>query len=143
MSLEMSPAYAGFPGGQSCQAYNESAFRYFLAVDRWRAERSHRSVILVLASLRQGPGRNALLSPTLAAAMFAGLADGVREVDFIGWHREGRIAGAVLAQGAYVPHELRRAVGDKIRAALEKALPANQANHLHVRAVRLGARRER
>ena len=34
--------------------------------------------------------------------MFAGLAAVVREVDFLGWYRQDRVAGAVLAQ-ARVP----------------------------------------
>ena len=85
MALESIPAYTGFRGGPVGQAYNEAAFRYFLDADRRRVERSGRSIILVLASIRQSPGRAARLPDATAAAFFAGLAAGVREVDFVGW----------------------------------------------------------
>ena len=62
MALEPIPAYSGFRGGQIGQAYNEAAFRYFLAVDRLRAERMQRSILLVLASIRPTPGRSAHLT---------------------------------------------------------------------------------
>jgi hypothetical protein len=35
--------------------------------------------------------------------VFAGLSKALRETDFIGWYREGRVAGAVLAQHADSP----------------------------------------
>ena len=140
MALESVPAYAGFPGGQIGQAYNEAAFRYFLDVDRWRAERSQRSLMLVLASVRQEPGRSAPLTHATAEDIFEGLASGVREVDFIGWYHEGRVAGAVLAQGGRVSDELPGAVAERILGALQRSLPANRAAKLHVRVVRLGGK---
>ena len=57
MALELIPGYSGLRGGPIGQAYNEAAFRYFLAVDRLRAERMQRSILLVLASMRPTPGR--------------------------------------------------------------------------------------
>ena len=68
MALESIPAYTGFRGGPVGQAYNEAAFRYFLDADRRRVERSGRSIILVLASIRQSPGRAARLPDATAAA---------------------------------------------------------------------------
>ncbi len=138
MALESIPAHSGFRGGHIGQAYNEAAFRYFLAVDRWRAQRSQRSIILVLASVRQSPGRNLHLTHAAAAAMFAGLAASVREVDFVGWYRKGRVAGAVLAQAAGAPDQLRQLIGRRVLAALEQHLPAAYARRLHLRIVRLG-----
>ena len=46
------------------------------------------------------PGRRAKLTDATAAALFRGLGASVREVDFVGWYREGQVAAAVLAQGA-------------------------------------------
>ena len=138
MALESVPAYSGFNGGHIGQAYNETAFRYFLSVDRWRVERSRRSIMLLLTSVRMGPGRNLHLSNTQAAAMFAGLAASVREVDFVGWYREGRVAGAVLAHGAGAPDHLRQLIGRRVLAALQQRLPAACARRLHLRIVRLG-----
>ena len=143
MALESIPAYSGFRSGPAGQAYNEAAFRYFLDADRRRVERSGRSIILVLASIRPSPGRTALLSDRVAAALFAGLAAGVREVDFIGWYREGRIAGAVLPQAIAPSRELRDLVGRRIFSSLEKCLSADRARHLHVRVVRLDGKDQR
>ena len=61
MALDSIPGLSGLLPGAFGQAYNEAAFRYFLAVDRLRAERSQRVVILVLASVRRAPGRSATL----------------------------------------------------------------------------------
>jgi hypothetical protein len=138
MAFDSIPAYSGFRGGPIGQAYNEAAFRYFLAVDRWRAERSQSSIILVLTSVRQGPGRNVHLTNAAAAAMFAGLAASVREVDFVGWYRKGRVAGAVLAQGAGAPDQLRQLIGTRVLAVLKQRLPSACARQLHLRIVRLG-----
>jgi hypothetical protein len=120
------------------QAYNEAAFRYFLAVDRLRAERMERSILLVLASIRPTPGRCAQLAQPTAAAMFAGLAAGVREVDFLGWYRQGRVAGAVLAQAACLSDQQAGRVGERIRAAIRKEVRDDRGPFVHVRVVRLG-----
>src|SRR5947207_1337856 len=98
MALESIPAFCGFRGGRVGQAYNEAAFRLFLSVDRWRAEHSTRSLLLVLVTVRPSSDRQAKLTDATAAAIFSGLGSCVREVDFVGWYREGRVAAAVLPQ---------------------------------------------
>ena len=87
--LDSIPVRSRFRSGQVGQAYNEAAFRHFLAVDRPRAERSQRFLYLVLVAVRQSPGRRAKLTDATAAALFRGLGASVREVDFVGWYREG------------------------------------------------------
>jgi hypothetical protein len=138
MALEPTPAYSGLRAGPIGQAYNEAAFRYFLGVDRVRAERMRRSILLVLASMRQTPGRCAPLSDATAAAIFAGLGAGVREVDFVGWYRQGRVAGAVLAQAAYLPDSQAGGVRERILAAISKEIHDARAASMRVRVVRLG-----
>ena len=137
MELNVTPAYTGFRAGQIGQAYNQAAFRYFLAVDRLRAERSQRPVILVLACVREAPGRSAQLTQSTAAVIFAALAASVREVDFVGWFHEGRVAGAVLAQGAGA-QDRRTTVSHRILATLRTSLPPDCAGKVHVRVIRLG-----
>jgi hypothetical protein len=137
MALQSAPAYSGFRSHQIGQAYNEAAFRYFLGVDRLRAERSRRPLILALASLREAPGRSALLTHDTAAVIFDGLAASVREVDFVGWFREGRVAGAVLAQGAGAADE-RAAISKRILVTLRTSLPRDRSANVHLRVVRLG-----
>ena len=122
-------------------AYNEAAFRYFLASDRSRAARSRRVVILVLASVRASDGRSATLNQNTAVALFTGLAACVREVDFVGWFYEGRVGGAVLTQGDGSIYD-RAAISSRILTTLRASLPADTAKHLKVRVIRLGGRTE-
>ena len=140
MTLDSIPIHSGVRRGQVCHAYNEEAFRYFLAVERARAERSRRFLYLALVAMRRGPGRRrAHLTEPTAAALFQGLSMSVREVDFIGWYREGQVAAAVLAQGPK-PSEAGAAplIAERIVAELKKRLSAAESKTLRVRIVKLG-----
>jgi len=143
MASESIPAYSRFPGRPVGHAYNEAAFHYFLAADRSRVEHSRRSMILVLASLRQSPGRNELLTDAIASALFAGLSASVREIDFIGWYRQDRIAGAVLPQGQVSRAEIRALILHRILTSLRSSLPEHATRQLHVRVVRFGRKEGR
>jgi len=140
MELESIPAYSGFRGGQVGQPYNEAAFWHFLDVDRRRAERSTRSLLLVLVAVRQSAGRSAKLTDATAAALFRGLDACVREVDFVGWYWEGHVAAAVLPQGVKAAGEVTHLVAERVLRALKKLLPAEQSRNVRVRVVRLGGR---
>lgn len=138
MALELIPAYSGLRAGLIGQAYNEAAFRHFLAIDRLRAERRQHSMLLVLASIRPTPGRCAHLTRSTAAAMFAGLAAGVREVDFLGWYWQGRVAGAGLAQAVDLSEQQAGCVGERILTAIRREVDDGRGPFVHVRVVRLG-----
>ena len=49
--------------GRLGQAYNEEAFRYFLAIERKRAERSHRTFLLLLVDVKKA-ARDAQAHPS-------------------------------------------------------------------------------
>ena len=53
------------------QAYNEEAFRYFLAIERKRAERSRRSILLLLIDMKKQPGMSGRIPPVVAARIFS------------------------------------------------------------------------
>jgi hypothetical protein len=139
MPLDSTPGYCTVLSAVT-QAYNEAAFRHFLAVDRRRAARSARSLLLVLATVRTGADRGDILTDSTAAVLFEGLRASVREVDFVGWYRTGRVAAAVLTQGAKAADVAPRLIEDRMLGALKKRLPADQEQHLRVRVVRLGGR---
>src|SRR4029077_9558004 len=82
--------------GRLGQAYNEEAFRYFLEIERKRAARARRPVLLLLLDLKEQPAAH--MDPILAGKLFSGLWICLRETDVIGWYREDRVAGAVLTQ---------------------------------------------
>ena len=143
MAIESIPAPSGFRVGPTVHAYNEAAFRYFLEADRKRVDRLERSIILLLVSVRREPGRSAPLKDATASALLAGLGAAVREVDFVGWYRHGRIAGAVLPQPPGTPRELRDVIAKRILTSLRKFVPAVDARHLHVRVVYLDGKEQR
>ena len=135
--IEAIPGYSGFRSGHVGKAYDEAAFRHFLAVDWWRAARTRRSLFLVLVTVRQRPGPSAKLTDATAAALFGGLGACVREVDFVGWYREGYVAAAVLTQGSKASGDARHLIAARIRPALRERLFPDEARNLRVRVVRL------
>ena len=140
MSPESLPNYSGFRSGAAGQAYNQTAFRHFLAIERRRAERSGRPLFLVLVALSGNPAPNQLTGAT-AAAIFHALGETVREVDFVGWFREGAVAGAVLTQGGVMAAEpTRDVVAERVTRALQLHLPTPLARRLRVRVVRFDPR---
>jgi hypothetical protein len=142
MALESSPAYTSFHGGVAGRAYNQAAFSHFLGIERRRAERSSRPIVLVLASVRSAPGRSAVLAPAAAAALFSALGAAVREVDFVGWYREGRVAAAVLTQHAASPENVRERVARRVTRALDGRSPGGRMP-LRVRVIRLHGNKTR
>jgi hypothetical protein len=129
------------PEDRTGQAYNEQAFRHFLAIERKRAERASRPFLLLLVSLRPEPGVSAAIDARAAARLFSGLALSVREVDFIGWYRQERVAGAVLTQGfgSMAPTAVS-AIGERVTQVLGRQLSARDARRLQVRVLQLSRR---
>ena len=134
------PAYSAFRSGPAGRAFNEAAFRYFLGVDRQRAARSMRSLLLVLVTLSQHPGQRTRLNDDTAAALFAGLGECVRDVDFVGWYREGYVAGAVMPQPGNASASVSHRVQERVIDALRQRFPAGPLETLRVRVIRLGAK---
>ena len=126
------------------QAYNEQAFRHFLTIERRRAARASRTFLLLLVSLRRGPGLSVTINAKAASRLFSGLKQSVREVDFIGWYRQERVAGAVLTQGLGMPDPAAvRAIGDRVTQVLGKRLYGRDAQRLQVRVLQLCRRPKR
>jgi len=136
--LNSAAAYSKFYSGPPGLAYNEAAFRHFLAVDLSRARRSQRSLYLVVVALRNHIGRRTRLTDATAAALFRGLGSSVREVDFVGWYYESYVAAAVLFQGTKTDDAVAVMIGDRVRATLKQQLAASQSNRIRVRVFRLG-----
>ena len=126
---------------RSGQAYNEPAFGYFLEIERKRSERSNRPFLLLLVDVKKEPGepeKNLSLDPALATKLFSGLWACLRETDFVGWYRDGRVAGAVLTQPADMPRtDVSGEVGPRIRRLLCEGLPTDVARRLQVRVYQL------
>ena len=120
--------------------YNEAAFRHFLAIDRRRVERSMRSLLLVLITVRRRPTPMSTFTEDTASAIFAALSDCVRDADFIGWYRDGRVAAAALAQGTTTPVAAGHRVSERIVDALTKRLTSDQLTNVRIRIIPLTAK---
>lgn len=139
MSMESFPFACGPTlEGRIGQAYNEEVFRYFLAMERKRAAHSRHSFLLLLVSVEKRSGVSGRIRPVVAAGIFSGLWLSVREVDFIGWFRDERVAGAVLTQGAHpLAPDVSRRISQRLTQTLCEHVPSDVARRLHVRVLQL------
>ena len=142
MALDSAPAYSGFECGNLGLAYNEVAFRHFLALERRRAERARRALLLVLVNLKMSRAARTPFGPRMSADIFQVLGECVREVDFVGWHREGTVAGAVVGLGSGSQSssqaDVHRLLAERVGNALTAQLSKDQMTQLRVRVVVLG-----
>ena len=120
--------------GRLGQAYNEQAFRYFLAIERKRSERSGCPFLVLLVDLKEESGIGVRIDPMVAPKLFSALWLSLRETDFVGWYREERVAGAVLTEvGDRRPTQVSRLIGQRVKEGLYVSLPLDIARRLQVR----------
>jgi hypothetical protein len=120
--------------GRHGQVYNEAAFRHFLDLERKRSHRSGRGFFVLLVSLKTHGGATDRVPAWMTARLFKAVTESVREVDFVGWFRDQRVAGAVLAQGPEAPPaDVRRQIAERVAATLRENLPAGTADRMRVR----------
>lgn len=138
MQEEFDPCSCGVMlEGRLGQAYNEEAFQHLLVIELKRSERSNRPFLLLLLDLKEQSGTDRDITPQVATKLFSGLACCLRETDFVGWYREGRVVGAVLTQFEdTLRTEIAHVVDQRVREALRGALPSNALDRLQVRAYR-------
>jgi hypothetical protein len=141
---ELSPCSCGLAREVgTVKAYNEEAFRYFLAIERERSEISSRPFLLLLADLKKLPGMNERIQPALAGMLFSALWLALRETDFIGWYHEGRVAGAVLTQRSDIGGtDMSRLVRERVARVMSQHLPKAVTARLQVRVYQLPPRLE-
>jgi len=137
--LKSMPAYTPFHAGAAGRAHNEAGFRHFLRIELRRASRSGHCLFLVLAGVREGQGRHAALDQVAAAKLFSSLGASVREVDFVGWFKEGQVAGAALVQRAAPSVEVRQQIAGRVTKSLNRE-NFNKIGNTRVRVVPLRGR---
>ena len=138
--FDLTPAHSKFQSGPVGPAYNEAAFRHFLAVDKSRAQRLRRFLYMAMIAVRGREGQTPNLTDATAAAVFRGLGGSLREGDYVGWYKEGQVAGAVLAQGFHSAGNISGAIEERLLAALKKELTDDQLAGLRVWVERIGGR---
>jgi len=115
------------------RAYNQAMFRHLLTWERKRFERSGRHFLLLLVELRTPAETDAQFEPRVARRLFDVLWQSLRETDFVGWYREGRVAGAVVTQPLEAAGtNTARAIRERVGEALREKLAPQVAVRLHV-----------
>jgi hypothetical protein len=122
------------------EAYNEEAFHHFLAIERKRSEATTRPFLLLLVEFEKNVGIPLQVGHDMAARVFSGLAESLRDTDVIGWYREQRIAGAVLTDLGDAPQAIVPHITDRVRQILLRDLTAGIG--VQVRVYQLPARVE-
>jgi hypothetical protein len=126
------------------QAYNEDAFWYFLEIERRRVDLAHRWFVLLMIDLKSStPGDTERQIDTATAhVLFSALATCLRETDFMGWLREGRVVGAVLTQGSATDPGGSELVAQRVVATVTRELPHTLSSRLQVRIYKSAPRLE-
>ena len=121
------------------QVYSEESFQQVLSIERKRARFANSAFLLLLVRIREESGSAMGIPRPVAALLFSGLRHCFREVDFVGWYREGRVAGAVLALGPTAPGKqaLPRII-ERVTQVLSRRLPLAASQRIDVRLIRLG-----
>ncbi len=123
-----------FTDGAGAGAYSEEAFRYLLAIERKRAARSGRPFFLLLVDFRRGARGPASMEVAVSSQVFAALSAALRDTDVSGWYREGRTAGAILAQLSDGSGDnVSEIVGQRVRTELSSRLPRSVIDRLQMR----------
>jgi hypothetical protein len=139
VAVESRPAFVQIEG-DARRAYNELAFQYFLGIERKRAERSDRPVLLILLKVRKPPAQSMQSTAVTFAKVFSVLHACVREVDVVGWYREGVIAGAVLVPSSSISETVRSRLSARVVRLVRERLSSDEVARVDVRVVELGRR---
>jgi hypothetical protein len=146
MEVEMSnPNRVGLNAVLECHpgtGYDEDTFRYFLAVERARAERSNHPLRLLFATLEPIPGTPAQIPDASGTRLLKGLKMSLRETDVTGWYRQGRVAAAVLSECAEAPGaDVSDVIEKRVTEEMRQRLPSKIARNLSVHVIQQGPRR--
>jgi hypothetical protein len=119
----LSEAMKGMASFSQSGAYNQEAFRYLLESEKKRSERSGYFCQILLVYWTDAQGRIVQMDSHVAMTVMAALSRSLRETDYIGWYRAGRIVGAVLTvlvqeSMAQVANHLQKRLVEIFRAEL-------------------------
>jgi hypothetical protein len=126
--------------GRSCLVYNECAFHYFLRVEIERAQRSARPLLLVVLHLPALADGYVRVPPTIAPRLVWALADCIRDIDFIGWYRSGRVIAAVLTDVCWVDRASSWVLRTRLRESIARQLTSHLLESVRVHMWPIGAR---
>src|SRR5260370_1099287 len=113
------------------EVLTENLFRKFLCWERKRAERFHKSFLLMLVDA--GGVLQANRNQRLLTRMLSALFCSTRETDIAGWYREGAVLGVIFTEVRRAERDaLQSLVLDKLREALHVGLGAKWVNQIRI-----------
>lgn len=121
--------------GESANTCSEEWFKYLLASERVRSERSGNSFQLLLIMLMPSEGRTVnKMDAAVAASLFSVLKRCLRGTDYTGWYQDQFVIGAVLTamRGCEV-EEISRQVERRFLEASRARLSGNEWGKIRVR----------
>ena len=123
---------------RSVDHHNEEVFRYLLANEGKRSKQSGRSFHVILVYLA-GPGGGAVrMDGKVTSKLLPALSGVLRETDYIGWYRDGHIAGVVLtASGDHSAEELSCRIEERFIEGLRSGFLQDEFFRLKVRFLRV------
>ena len=123
-------AAAPSPGGDAVGTGNEAGFRRQIYLERRRAERNQRSLLLVLMDGME------MADPAQRAEVFRTLMDRLsgmlRDTDALGWYRQGTVLGILLPDQERADPALLGSVFGKFSSLLEDSLGAELARRMRL-----------
>jgi hypothetical protein len=120
------------PSGQL--AHDEDTFRFLLAGEVKRSERSGRSFHMLLTYFSGPQGEPTRMGGQATRALLPVLSEVLRETDYVGWYRNDHVLGGVLtALGDLSMAEVSARVERRFWWRMEKESPLSEAAHLRVR----------
>ncbi len=115
-------------------AYDQETFRYLLESESKRSERCGHFCQILLVYWTDAPGRIVQMDSPVAKTVMTALSSSLRETDYIGWYRDGRIVGAVLTvlveeSMAQVSSHLQK----RLAEVLQSELSIEESRRLQIR----------
>lgn len=121
-------------GSTSGGLYNEVAFHYLLKSEFHRSQRSDFGHYVLLLSQGVPNGGKVAMSAQVVGAVVMVLSRCLRETDYIGWYREGRVVGGVLTtMGKESGSEQIDSLQTRIIDALRDELGSKDSSMLRIR----------
>lgn len=125
-------------GASQSVTYNEETFRYLLESEAKRSERSGYFCRVLFVYRSDAHGRRiAKMDSHAAKTVMAALSGCLRETDYIGWYREGLVAGGVLTVvGRDAASDVFGRLQRDLAESLRTELGAEEASRFEIRVLR-------
>jgi hypothetical protein len=122
-------------GARSVQlAHDETAFRFLLANEAKRSERSGRSFHILLTYCSGPGGEPTRMDGEVTRTLLPILSGVLRETDYIGWYRDGHVLGGVMtALGDHPTEEISHRVEQRFWWRIGREYSSREFANLRVR----------